>query len=30
MATIKDGKYVRVMPKTGFDCNTSYYHAPST
>ena len=30
MATIKNGKFVRVMPKTGFDCNTSYYYAPSS
>ena len=30
MATIKNGKFVRVMPKKGFDCNTSYYYAPST
>jgi ABC-type branched-subunit amino acid transport system substrate-binding protein len=27
MATIKDGKYVRVMPKSGFDCNTKYFFA---
>ena len=30
VATIKNGKYVRVMPKSGFDCNTSYYYAPSS
>jgi ABC-type branched-subunit amino acid transport system substrate-binding protein len=30
VATIKNGKFVRVMPKSGFDCNTSFYHAPST
>ena len=30
IATIKNGKFVRVMPKKGFDCNTSYYYAPST
>ncbi len=30
MATIKNGKFVRVMPKKGFDCNTSYYYAPTT
>jgi hypothetical protein len=30
MATIKNGKFVRVMPKSGFDCNTSYYYAPSS
>jgi ABC-type branched-subunit amino acid transport system substrate-binding protein len=30
MATIKNGKYVRVVPKSGFDCNTSYFYAPST
>jgi hypothetical protein len=29
MATIKDGKFVRVVPKSGFDCNTSYFYAPS-
>jgi ABC-type branched-subunit amino acid transport system substrate-binding protein len=29
MATIKDGKYVRVTPKQGFDCNTTYYYASS-
>jgi len=27
MATIKDGKYVRVLPKSGFDCNTKYFYA---
>jgi ABC-type branched-subunit amino acid transport system substrate-binding protein len=27
MATIKNGKYVRVMPKSGFDCNTKYFFA---
>jgi len=30
IATIKNGKFVRVMPQKGFDCNTSYYYAPST
>ena len=30
VATIKNGKFVRVMPKSGFDCNTSYYNAPSS
>jgi hypothetical protein len=30
IATIKNGKFVRVMPKSGFDCNTSYYKAPSS
>ena len=27
MATIKNGKYVRVMPKSGYDCNTKYFYA---
>jgi ABC-type branched-subunit amino acid transport system substrate-binding protein len=27
MAKIENGKFVRVMPKTGFDCNTKYYYA---
>lgn len=30
IATIKNGKFVRVMPKTGYDCNTHYYLAPSS
>jgi hypothetical protein len=30
IATIKNGKFVRVMPNSGFDCNTSYYKAPSS
>jgi ABC-type branched-subunit amino acid transport system substrate-binding protein len=30
IATIKNGKFVRVMPKSGFDCNTSYYNAPAS
>ena len=29
MATIKNGNFVRVMPKSGFDCNTSYFYASS-
>ena len=27
MATIKNGQFVRVLPKTGFDCNTKYFYA---
>lgn len=30
MATIKNGKYVRVVPKSGFDCNTKFFYAAST
>ena len=30
MATIKNGKYVRVLPKSGFDCNTKYYYAATS
>lgn len=30
IATIKNGKYVRVTPKTGYLCNTHYYIAPSS
>ena len=29
MATLKNGKFVRVLPKTGYDCNTTYFYAPS-
>ena len=30
IATIRNGKYVRVTPKTGYLCNTHYYIAPSS
>ncbi len=30
MATIKNGQYVRVLPKTGFDCDTKFFYAPSS
>jgi ABC-type branched-subunit amino acid transport system substrate-binding protein len=30
MATIKNGKYVRVTPKKGFDCNMTYFRAASS
>jgi len=30
IATLKNGKYVRVLPKHGYDCNTSYYFASSS
>jgi ABC-type branched-subunit amino acid transport system substrate-binding protein len=29
MATLKNGKFVRVLPKQGFDCNTTYFKAPA-
>jgi hypothetical protein len=29
MATLKNGKYVRVLPKTGYDCHTTYFYASS-
>ena len=30
IATIKNGKFVRVTPKSGFLCNTHYFYAPSS
>jgi ABC-type branched-subunit amino acid transport system substrate-binding protein len=30
MATLKGGNYVRVTPKSGFDCSSSYFYASST
>ena len=29
MATLKNGKFVRVLPKSGYDCNTTYFYASS-
>jgi len=29
MATLKNGKFVRVLPKTGYDCKTTYFYASS-
>ncbi len=29
IATIKNGKYVRVLPKSGYDCNAKYFYASS-
>jgi Periplasmic binding protein len=30
MATIKNGQFVRVQPKSGFSCNTTYFDAPAS